>query len=81
MVQKKLFIDWDISPRSHKSIFVDLDPLLKSRFIVFQVYFIWPLNFETLVALPLEFCIKTIDKLITFTVWTLPLFKHAFKDI
>ena len=41
MEQKKLFIDWDISPLleivlfwSRRSIFVDLDLLLKRRFIV-----------------------------------------------
>ena len=54
MEQKKLFIDWDISPlleivlfwSRRRSIFVDLDLLLKSRFIVFQDSFILPVNFS-----------------------------------
>ena len=58
MEQKKLFIDWDISPlleiilywSRRRSIFVDLDLLLESRFIDFQDSFMLPLNFETLVA-------------------------------
>ena len=58
MEQKKSFIDWDISFlleivlfwSRRRSIFVDLDLLLKSRFIAFQDSFILPLNFETLDA-------------------------------